>query len=122
MDHTSTEAGGGRRDGGIDADDPADPRNKYRTRESVHQLRALLIKWDLLLVHGVEEAADEYDCMISPLLRQLHAGAGQAQITDWLVDEVEQHFGVQSNPEREAALADRVTTWWQQRRTRSDRG
>ena len=49
--------------------DPGSPRNKERTRESWRQVRRLLMEWDLIGVAGIPEAADEYDCMISPPLR-----------------------------------------------------
>jgi hypothetical protein len=70
-----------------DINDPGNPVNKYRTRESGRQLRELLMGWDLLGVSGVPEAADEYDCMLSPLLYRLHAGASVQEIRDWLVVE-----------------------------------
>jgi hypothetical protein len=38
---------------------------------------------------GVPEAADEYDCKLSPLLHRLHDGASMNEIRDWLVGEVE---------------------------------
>jgi hypothetical protein len=33
------------------------------------------MEWDLIGVAGIPEAADEYDCMISPLLHRLFEGA-----------------------------------------------
>jgi len=40
-------------------------------------------------VAGAPEAADEYDCMLSPLMHQLHEGAHEVKIRDWLSDEVQ---------------------------------
>lgn len=62
--------------------DPSNPENKYRTRESQRQLRQLLMAWDPIGVSGVPEVADEYDCMLSPLLHQLHDGAGVDEVRD----------------------------------------
>jgi hypothetical protein len=95
-----------------DINDPGNPVHKHRTRESQRQLRELLMGWDLLCVSGVPEAADEYDCMLSPLLHQLHDGASVAEIHDWLVREVENHFGVRSDPVRESRLAVAIVAWW----------
>jgi len=71
--------------------------------------------WDLIGVSGVAEAADEYDCMLSPLLHQLHDGANAKEIRDWLVYEVESHFGTQSDAMRENQLAVQLVAWWGRR-------
>jgi len=102
----------------VDINDPGSPRNKYRTRESAKQLRLILVDWDLTgLVGfvGVEEAADEYDCMISPILHLLHDGADAAALRAWIFEEVAQHFGMDADPVREGALVDQVTAWWRRR-------
>ena len=36
------------------------------------------MEWDLVGVAGIPEAADEYDCMISPLLHRLFRGRGHS--------------------------------------------
>ena len=98
-----------------DINDPGSPRNKYRTRESERQVRVLLMSWDAIGVAGVETAADEYDCMISPLLHLLHDGANAPAIRDWIVGEVEGHFGLHADPVREGHLADEIAAWWLRR-------
>lgn len=92
--------------------DPGDPRNKHRTRESQKQLRALLMEWDPIGVGWTPEAADEYDCMISPLMHQLHDGTEERDIRRWIVAEVESHFGMRSDSHREAELAANIVRWW----------
>ena len=62
--------------------DPGSPRNRDRTRESKRQVRRLLLEWDPIGVSGIPEAADEYDCMISPLLRRLFDGADSRSLAD----------------------------------------
>jgi hypothetical protein len=67
---------------GVTEHDPWDPgslRNRDGTRESKRQVRRLLMAWDPIGVSGAPEAADEYDCTISPLLRCLFEGAGPAR-------------------------------------------
>lgn len=102
----------------VDMTDPDSPRNKYRTRESAKQLRSILLDWDLTgLVGfvGVEEAADEYDCMISPILHLLSDGADAVALKTWVFEEVAQHFGMDADRVREGELVDQVTAWWRRR-------
>jgi hypothetical protein len=40
--------------------------------------------WDPIGAAGIPEAADEYDCMISPLMHQLHAGAEESTVASGL--------------------------------------
>ena len=91
----------------LDINDPGNPQNKHRTRESQRQLRALLMEWDPIGVAGAPEAADEYDCMLSPLLRRLHDGVSDKEIQDWVAGEVEGHFGLHSTVIGKPSWSDR---------------
>jgi hypothetical protein len=51
------------------------------------------MEWDLIGVAGIPEAADEYDCMISPLLHRLFGGADTRSLADWISRERTSHFG-----------------------------
>ena len=73
--------------------------------------------WDPIGVADIPEAADEYDCMISPLMHQLFAGTEESAVLHWLVAELEDHFGLAANPDRERQAAARITRW---RGTRSE--
>ena len=99
----------------LDEDDPGNPENKIRTRESQKQLRKIFMEWDLLGVSGAPEAADEYDCMLSPLMHMLHDGASEAKVETWLIEEVQRHFGSRSEPQRESRLAHQIVEWWRVR-------
>jgi hypothetical protein len=101
----------------LDPNDPGNPRNKERIRDSQRQIRGLLMDWDPIGVAGVPEAADEYDCMIGPLMHLLHDGAGQAEVQQWITNEVTEHFGMKSDPRGEAQLADTLIDWWSRRST-----
>lgn len=45
------------------------------------------MEWDLIGVAGIAEAADEYDCMISPLLHRLFEGTEAGLLPDWISHE-----------------------------------
>ena len=66
------------------------------------------MEWDPIGVSGISETADEYDCMLSPILHRLHDGVGEEAIRDWIVGEVEGHFEMQSDLAREGLLARRI--------------
>ncbi|GAA2540339.1 hypothetical protein [Pseudonocardia hydrocarbonoxydans] len=61
-------------------------------------VRDVLNAWNPIGVieHGVP--ADEYDCLIAPLLRRLAAGADAAGIAAFLRAELAGHFGLDPDP------------------------
>ncbi|MFF8985896.1 hypothetical protein ACF08E_21240 [Streptomyces globisporus] len=65
-------------------------------------LRQLLNEWDPI---GV---ADEYDCMLAPLLGRLRRGADQAEIAAFLRTELVEHFGLTPAPAEPEAVATRL--------------
>ncbi|MBQ0983699.1 hypothetical protein KBZ10_04005 [Streptomyces sp. F63] len=73
-------------------------------------LRQLLNEWDPIGV--ADEVPDEYDCLLAPLLRRLRAGAGRAEIGEFLRHELEDHFGLDPVGPRPDAMAARVIAWW----------
>ena len=97
--------------------DPGSPRNKERTRESWRQVRHLLMEWDLIGVAGIPEAADEYDCMISPLLHRLFEGADTGSLAGWIRHERSSHFGAGPDHAADMRLAETLSAWWERRRT-----
>ena len=104
-----------------DAWHPGSPRNRARTRESWRQVRGLLMEWDLVGVAGIPEAADEYDCMISPLLHRLFEGADTHSLADWISRERASHFGPGPDDAQDMRLAESLTAWWERRRTEASR-
>ncbi|MET9607271.1 hypothetical protein ABZZ17_19675 [Streptomyces sp. NPDC006512] len=73
-------------------------------------LRRLLNAWDPI---GVADAVqDEYDCMLAPLLGQLHSGAGPTEIAEFLRHELADHFGLDPSGPRPDAMAARIVAWW----------
>ena len=96
--------------------DPGSPRNRDRTRESKRQVRGLLMAWDPIGVSGVPEAANEYDCMISPLLHCLFEGAGTRSLAELISHERSSHFGLGPDVASDRQLAESLTAWWETRR------
>jgi len=94
--------------------DPGNPENRDRTRALRGELRQRLLAWDPIGIADAPEAQDEYDCMLSPLMHQLHDGASEDQVQQWLVHELESHFGLTPVPRREEALASELTAWWRE--------
>jgi hypothetical protein len=95
--------------------DPANPRNRDRTRQSQRQVRALLIQWDPIGVADVPEAADEYDCMISPVMHKLCDGVTPDDLARWISKERTEHFGLGPDPSGDKELAAKLTSWWTER-------
>lgn len=79
-------------------------------QESWRQVRRLLMEWDLIGVAGVPEAADEYDCMIGPLLHRLFEGADTRALFDWISQERPSHFGAGPDDVQDTRLAESLTT------------
>jgi len=79
-------------------------------------MRRLLMEWDPISVAGVPEAADEYDCMISPLLHLLFERAGANSLADWISQERSSHFGLGPDEAGDMRLAESLATWWNRRR------
>ena len=66
---------------------------------------------------GIPEAADEYDCMISPLLHRLFEGADTGSLADWISHERSSHFGAGPDDAADMQLAESLTAWWEKRRS-----
>ena len=72
----------------------------------------MLLEWDPIGVSDEPEAADEYDCMIGPLLRQLFDGASIESLAAWIAEERTEHFGLDRDAEADIALATDLSQWW----------
>jgi hypothetical protein len=61
---------------------------------------------------GAAEAQDEYDCLISPLMHQLHEGATEQDVARWLKSEMSDQFGLSPQVAGENRLASELVAWW----------
>lgn len=86
----------------------------------VSALRELLNIWDPIGVVGHSGPRDEYDCMIAPILDRLEAGAGPAELADFLRFELREHFGL--NPDGRTAGIESVSRGAAGRRVSQSRG
>ncbi|MDX3119539.1 hypothetical protein [Streptomyces scabiei] len=73
-------------------------------------LRRLLDEWDPIGV--ADDAQDEYDCMLAPLLQRLRSSAGRTGSGEFLRQELEDHFGLDPLGLRPDAMAVRVVDCW----------
>ena len=81
-----------------------------------NELRDLLNEWDFIGVFDPAINTDEYDCMIEPLMRMLALGADAEDIARFLDGEITGHFGMSPGLVDTAAMAGRLTAWWQRDR------
>jgi hypothetical protein len=87
-------------------------RDDGPSRAQEHEVRAHLLTWDPIGVDGLPEAADEYDCLIDPIVHRLRDGVSAEALASWLCEELEDHFGLEPDTGRERALAIELTAWW----------
>ena len=83
--------------------------------ESGRRARRLLMEWDPIGVSRMAEVADEYDCMISPLLHRLFEGTDTRSLADWISPQRSSHFGAGPDAIADTQLAVRLSEWWDKR-------
>ncbi len=78
------------------------------------ELRYLLNRWDPIGVY--DESLDfppgEYDCLIGPLLVRLARRDSRADLSQYLWDEIENHFGLDPVRCGTDHFADRLLAWF----------
>jgi len=72
-------------------------------------LRRLVNEWNPIGVEGLPD--DEYDCIVIPVLEQLHKGVGEGAITQYLETMIPDHFGIDP-AEPVAPFASQVVAWY----------
>lgn len=86
---------------------------KAEFRRRWAELRALVAEWDPLGLLGLGAPADEYDCLINPLMRLLDDGVTAEQVSAFLLREFSGHFGVDFPPDdaERVRFAERARAW-----------
>lgn len=83
--------------------------------EQMREVRALLLEWDPIGVADQPEAADEYDCMIGPLVGHARNGDDVVVVLDRIARERIDHFGLDADLIADRALAEALLHWWRSR-------
>jgi hypothetical protein len=82
-----------------------------QSRKRRQELRDSACEWDPIGVIPLGCPRDEYDCLLSPLLRLLEQNACNEQIFRFLDDELRNHFGLPLVPTTRD-FASRVQAWY----------
>ena len=85
------------------------------------ELRVLMTEWDPLGVVPLGAPADEYDCLVGPLMRLLEQDASAEELSAFLEREFSEHFGMAPTPEggERMRFAERARCWFSQSWKRS---
>lgn len=82
-------------------------------RRGGRQLRTLLMEhWDPIGVHGVAEAADEYDTYAGRVANCLRSRGGAEQVAAILNAGRTEWMGFRADPQSDAAVADLIVAWY----------
>jgi hypothetical protein len=82
----------------------------------LHQeLRQLLLNWDPIGVGA--DAPDECDYLTGPLLSRLAGGADEAEISEYLWLELDEHLGVDPVLAESDRFGTQVVTWFRIKQT-----
>jgi hypothetical protein len=75
----------------------------------------MLMQWDPIGVAAEHLAADEYDEVIGPLIRQLRDGHSAEDLRAWLSRYVVDDLGLDRDDVRDRGLAMKLIDWWRNR-------
>jgi hypothetical protein len=90
--------------------------SKSDLRSRTRELRDLVNSWDPIGVMADPDwPRDEYDCLVSPLLRNLEAQASAESIAATLHAELTGHFGLDTSLEQCRAWARDAIGWYASR-------
>jgi hypothetical protein len=98
-------------------------QNVFMSEPEIHQdrladlqeeLRRLLNHWDPIGIYDavLNNPPDEYDCLIGPLLTRLVRHDSRAALSEYLWNEVENHFGLDPVRCGTDLFADRLLAWY----------
>jgi hypothetical protein len=92
-----------------------DKHRRAQVRNQMSELASLLNQWDPAELISAGAPADEYECLVGPLLARLSEGRSPAELGEWLSAHVTDHFDLCKDTE---PFARRVTDWY--RRAQAD--
>ena len=87
--------------------------SKQQSRKRWAEIRQLVCEWDPIGVMDDPKCPrDEYDCLLSPLLRRLESGTPEEEIAAFLRREIEEHFGLDPKHYDFPLVAKKLHTWY----------
>ena len=89
------------------------PETKKRRKQCAKEefaIRQIINDWKPI---GFPTPNDEYDCLVHHLLSVLNSNGNQQDVSEKMKDELKNHFGLRSFPEKEIyAIADKIWACW----------
>lgn len=89
--------------------------SKKDSRARWRELRDLINAWDPIGLIEVGCPPDEYECVVGPIMRILEQGAPTVHITEYVLKEFPDHFGVPVPELSAASFATRASYWFSAR-------
>ena len=101
------------------ADDASALTSRERRREMKHRITELSRRFDSWAASGEAEGwpADEWSCLVSPVVRLLSAGASADEIASRISAELQDHYGLADKPD--LAFAAELRRWWDDQEARA---
>jgi len=80
----------------------------------IQELNNILNQWDFIGVHPFNDGpTDEYDCLIGPIISRLNANSTNEELKNFLIKELNDHFGMPSlQIESIDDVVEKITAWW----------
>ncbi len=86
-----------------------DKGRRDQVRTQMRELGLLVNEWDPAALVSAGAPADEYECLVGPLLSRLSQGLSPLELGEWLRADVTDHFGFCKDTE---PFARRVIDWY----------
>jgi len=101
------------------ADDASAPPSRERRHEMKHRIAELGRRFDSWAASGEAEGwpADEWSCLVSPVVSLLSADASAGEIASRISAELQDHYGLAVNPD--LAFAAELRRWWDDQEARA---
>jgi hypothetical protein len=83
-------------------------------KHQLREMRDLINRWDPVGLLAAGAPADEYECLVGPILSHLGRGATALELTRWLDSHITAHFG--RVPADSAHFTEKACAWYEQYR------
>jgi hypothetical protein len=86
---------------------------KQESRDRWRELRGLVNEWDPIGLISAGAPQDEYECVVGPVLRMLETAETPEAISEYLENELAEHFGMPGIAASEFAI--QAHQWYRER-------